>query len=155
MRRIDPATGKLSAEDTSHHTLSSRPRKGEQQTPPVDGSVEAPFIVKHKDWWYLFVSFDLCCRGVDSTYNIVVGRSKNVIGPYADRDGVPMTEGGGTQVLKATTENWKGPGHCAVLQEPDQDYLVFHAYHGKTGRSELKISTISWQDGWPVVAPLP
>lgn len=155
MRRINPATGKLSAEDTTHYTLASRPRKAEHQTPPVEGSVEAPFIVRHKDWWYLFVSFDLCCRGPQSTYNIVVGRSKNVTGPYMDRKGTPMTEGGGTQVLKATTENWKGPGHCAVLQEPDQDYLVFHAYHGQTGHSELKISTIQWRFGWPVVAPLP
>lgn len=155
MRRLDPATGKLSAEDTTRCTLCSRPRKGTSETPPVEGAVEAPFIVQRNGWWYLFVSFDLCCRGADSTYNIVVGRSKKVTGPYIDRDGIPMLEGGGTQVIKAETENWKGPGHCAVFREGDQDYLVFHAYHGQTGKSELKISTMEWKDGWPIVAPLP
>lgn len=155
MRRLDPATGKLSAEDTTRYTLCSRPRKGTPETPPVEGAVEAPFIVRRNGWWYLFVSFDLCCRGADSTYNIVVGRSKKVTGPYIDRDGRPMLEGGGTQVIKAETENWKGPGHCAVFREGDQDYLVFHAYHGQTGKAELKISTMEWKDGWPLVAPLP
>ncbi|HOT73407.1 MAG TPA: arabinan endo-1,5-alpha-L-arabinosidase, partial [Anaerohalosphaeraceae bacterium] len=121
MRRLDPATGKLSAEDTTRYTLCSRPRKGTSETPPVEGAVEAPFIVRRNGWWYLFVSFDLCCRGADSTYNIVVGRSKKVTGPYIDRDGIPMLEGGGTQVIKAETENWKGPGHCAVFREGDQD----------------------------------
>jgi arabinan endo-1,5-alpha-L-arabinosidase len=155
MRRLDPATGKLSAKDTTRCTLCSRPRKGTLETPPVEGAVEAPFIVQRNGWWYLFVSFDLCCRGADSTYNIVVGRSKKVTGPYIDRNGIPMLEGGGTQVIKAETENWKGSGHCAVFREGDQDYLVFHAYHGQTGKSELKISTMEWKDGWPIVAPLP
>jgi arabinan endo-1,5-alpha-L-arabinosidase len=155
MRKIDPRTGKLSAEHTTHYTLASRPRQAAHQTPPVEGAVEAPFIIRRNGWWYLFVSFDLCCRGADSTYNIVVGRSRNVTGPYVDREGVPMRNGGGTQVLKATTENWKGPGHCAVFREADQDYLVFHAYHGQTGRPFLKISTMEWKDGWPLVAPLP
>ena len=71
MRRVDPATGKLSTTDTTLHSLTSRPREQ-----PISGSVEAPFIVRHGGYWYLFVSFDRCCRGADSTYNIVVGRSQ-------------------------------------------------------------------------------
>ena len=155
MRKIDPTTGLLSDEDTTLYKLCSRPRLQEHVTPPVEGAVEAPFIVKKSDDWYLFVSFDLCCRGADSTYNIVVGRSKDITGPYFDKDGVPMSQGGGSVVVKATSDNWKGPGHCAVLQEPGQDWLIFHAYHGQTGRSELKISSLEWENGWPVAAELP
>lgn len=155
MRRVDYQTGKLSTEDTTLYSLSSRPREHEHQTPPVEGAVEAPFIIKHGRYWYLFVSFDFCCRGAKSTYNIVVGRSRNITGPYVARDGTPMTEGGGTQVIEATTPNWRGPGHNSVLQDSGGDYLVFHAYDGQTGRSELKISTMIWEDGWPRVGELP
>jgi arabinan endo-1,5-alpha-L-arabinosidase len=155
MKRIDPTTGKLSAENDTLYSLCSRPRKGPHQTPPVEGAVEAPFIVRHGEYWYLFASYDFCCRGVKSTYNVVVGRSDKVTGPYMDRTGKPMTEGGGTLVIEATTPNWRGPGHEAVLQDKTGDYLIFHAYHGVTGRPELKISTMTWEDGWPRVGALP
>ena len=155
MRRIDPQTGKLSQADTTLHRLAARPRKNPLRPQPGDNAVEAPFIIRHGDHWYLFVSFDLCCRGVNSTYNIVVGRSDRVTGPYTDKAGTPMLDGGGTMVLEATTANWRGPGHPALLREGSGDYLVFHAYHGVTGRSELKIASVEWRNGWPHVAPLP
>jgi len=150
MRRLDPDTGKPSDKYPTLYSLCSRPREQ-----PIGGSVEAPFIVKHDAWWYLFVSYDRCCRGVNSTYNVVVGRSRQITGPYLDKDGKSLAEGGGTLVIAATTPNWRGPGHQAILQEPGQDYLVFHAYHGTTGRSFLQISTMLWENGWPRVGALP
>lgn len=150
MRRIDPATGKLSDADTTMYSLASREREQ-----PINGSIEAPFIVQHDGQWYLFVSFDRCCRGAESTYNIRVGRSDQVTGPYVDRDGRPMTEGGGTLVLEATTPTWRGPGHNGFFSENGQDYLVFHAYPAEGRGSSLFISTVTWRDGWPTVAALP
>jgi arabinan endo-1,5-alpha-L-arabinosidase len=147
MRRLDPATGKLSTTDTTLHSLSARPR-----TQPIGGSVEAPFIVKRGAYWYLFVSFDRCCRGAQSTYNVVVGRSSKITGPYVDKSGKPMMEGGGTLVIEATTPEWRGPGHQAVVSDSARDLLFFHAYQGTTGRPHLRIQPLIWEDGWPRAA---
>jgi arabinan endo-1,5-alpha-L-arabinosidase len=142
MRRVDAETGKLSTRDPTLHSLASR----RPLDPP---SVEAPFIVRREGHYYLFVSFDMCCRGRESTYKVVVGRSRRVTGPYHDREGRPLMEGGGTLVLEGNAA-WRGPGHPAVLLGPPQDLLAFHAYHGTTGRPALHISTLAWEQGWPV-----
>ena len=152
MRRINPATGKLSATDTNMYSLASRPRSGPKKTPPVQGAVEAPFIIPHGHHWYLFASYGLCCRGTNSTYNVKVGRARKVTGPYFDRNGIPLTKGGGTQVVPEVTAKWHGAGGESVLQDAGTDYLVFHAYNAKTGRPRLEISTIAWDDGWPRIA---
>ena len=143
MQRLDPETGKLSKSDTTLYSLASR----RPLDPPA---VEAPFIVRRGSYYYLFVSFDICCRGKESTYKIMVGRSANIMGPYADKDGKPMMEGGGTLVLEGA-ETWRGPGHMAVLFDKDADRLVFHAYHATTGRPALQISAMVWDEGWPRV----
>jgi arabinan endo-1,5-alpha-L-arabinosidase len=150
MRRIDAATGKLSAEDTTLYSLAARPR-----AEPVGGSVEAPFLIRRGEYFYLFVSFDRCCRGANSSYNVVVGRSRKVTGPYLDKAGKEMTAGGGSLVIASTMGEWRGPGHEAVVEENGVDYLVFHAYRADTGRPFLQISTMVWEDGWPRVATLP
>ncbi|MBN2704388.1 MAG: family 43 glycosylhydrolase [Pontiellaceae bacterium] len=155
IRKIDPVTGKASREDASVYAIASRPRELEHRTPPTEGAIEAPFIIQRDGYFYLFASYDFCCRGVNSTYNIRVGRSKNITGPYLDKDGISMRDGGGSMVLQATTPNWKGPGHEAIFSEDGQDYLVFHAYDGNNGRVRLHISTLVWEKGWPRAALLP
>jgi len=150
MKRLDAATGKPSTEDTTLYSLAAR--AGTEATSNQTGgdhSIEGPFIVRRGDYFYLFVSFDRCCRGLESTYNVRVGRSAKVTGPYVDADGKVMTEGGGTLVL-GTTGRVIGPGHNSILIEGDQYYLVHHFYDGDdNGRSKLQIRPLTWADGWP------
>jgi arabinan endo-1,5-alpha-L-arabinosidase len=116
-----------------------------------DAAIEAPFIYRHGKYFYLFVSFDYCCRGEKSTYKMMVGRSEKVMGPYADRDGVPMNLGGGSLVLEGDT-NWHGVGHNAVANFNGTDYLIFHGYDAAdNGRSKLRIEKIGWFNDWPSV----
>ncbi len=61
---------------------------------PGDDAVEAPFIYHHGGYYYLFVSFDYCCRGLKSNYKIAIGRSQNIKGPYLDKDGKSMMQDG-------------------------------------------------------------
>ena len=153
MRRIDPVTGKPSAADSTLYSLARRVRPANPAPPkpglPADWqAIEAPFIVRHDNYYYLFVSYGLCCRGTRSTYRIMVGRSRNVTGPYIDQTGKPMSEGGATQLLAANSR-WVGPGGESILQQPGGDFIVFHAYEAITGRPALQISTLTWQNGWP------
>ena len=147
LRKLDGATGRLSAQDQTLYSLASRPRTAE-----LPGAIEAPNIIRKNNYFYLFVSFDLCCRGKDSTYNIRVGRARRVTGPYTDRGGKPMMEGGGTLVV-AGSGRWAGPGHCSILQEKDGDRLVYHAYDTEwRGVATLRIAKIRWDsEGWPTI----
>ena len=156
MRRIDPRSGKPSTEDPKLYPLARRERPANPPPNPAGlpgnwQAVEAPVVVRHGDYYYLFVSFDLCCRGVKSSYRTMVGRSKNITGPYVDALGNSLLHGGGTQLL-AGNSRWMGPGGESVLLQPEGDIIVFHAYDGKTGKPFLQISSLTWTDGWPHAA---
>jgi arabinan endo-1,5-alpha-L-arabinosidase len=157
LRRLDDRTGLASRRDTKTYPLAARVRPDNAEPAPPGlpanwQAIEAPFIVHHDHYYYLFVSWDLCCRGLKSTYRTMVGRSKQVTGPYVDDRGVPMNEGGGMQLLSGNAR-WLGPGGESVLVGlPPPDLLVFHAYDAQTGKPALQISTIVWTDGWPHAA---
>ena len=156
MRRLDAKTGLLSSEDTKVYSIATRKRPANPppNPPGLPGdwqAVEAPFIIHHADFYYLFVSFDLCCRGTKSNYKTMVARSPSVTGPYVDAAGTAMLEGGGTPLLLGNSR-WFGPGGESLLQQKDGDIIVFHAYDGTTGHAYLQISSIAWVDGWPKVA---
>ena len=81
----------------------------------------------------------------------MVGRSRNVTGPYVDASGKEMLEGGGTPLLVGN-QRWLGPGGESVLQQPDEDIIVFHAYDSTTGQPYLQVSSLTWVDDWPKAA---
>jgi arabinan endo-1,5-alpha-L-arabinosidase len=134
---------------------TGKPKSGADVRPlarrPSPCAVEAPFIIKQGSYFYLFASYDTCCRGVRSTYNTKVGRSRTVEGPYMDRNGVSLLEDGGTQVVKSEGR-YIGPGHCAVLKKGSQHFLVHHFYDADdNGVPTLQVRPLTWdKEGWPV-----
>jgi arabinan endo-1,5-alpha-L-arabinosidase len=140
---IDPEGGKP-LEGAPHSFIASR-----------DGdAIEAPAILEHEGRFYLFVSFDACCRGVGSTYRIMAGRADEVTGPYLDREGKPMLEGGATEIV-ATTGNHIGPGGQEVFMRDGEPWLVFHFYNRSLGGTpNLYLTPLEWKDGWPAVGAL-
>ncbi|WP_166435910.1 family 43 glycosylhydrolase [Cellulomonas shaoxiangyii] len=134
---INPSTGLR--QGTALHSLATR-----------SAGLEAPDILYRDGWYYLFVSFDACCRGADSTYRVAVGRSASITGPYVDRAGTRMTSGGGTEIL-AGRGSVNGPGHSATLRDTDGDVLFYHWYTD-AGDSRLGINLLGWDSaGWPFV----
>ncbi len=119
---------------------------------PENPAIQAPFLLYRAPYYYLFVSFDRCCQGVSSTYNIRVGRGDQVLGPYRDRAGVEMLAGGGTLLLQGN-ERWRGVGANTILSTGGRDYNVYHSYDANAaGRATLRISPMTWDpEGWPVL----
>jgi len=181
MRRLDDTTGMLSTSDTRIYSIARRSHASQtrplnsastavprQSTaglneaitglPPDSEAIEAPFIVPHAGYYYLFTSWDLCCRGTHSTYHTVVDRSRSVTGPYVDQTGKPLEDGGGTPFLSANAR-WLGPGGESVVMhglttigKGNDDLIVFHAYDATSGKPFMQLSTIAWTGGWPHAA---
>ncbi|GAB7108145.1 arabinan endo-1,5-alpha-L-arabinosidase [Streptomyces phaeofaciens JCM 4814] len=142
MIRIDPATGKQLSGDATRYALASRPTGTK--------AVEAPFVVKRNGYYYLFASYDTCCAGTGSTYKVKVGRATAVTGPYYDKNGVAMTNNGGTAVLESHGR-YIGPGGQSIMKDADGDLIVYHYYDGNdNGTPKLGINLLSWSTGWPV-----
>jgi arabinan endo-1,5-alpha-L-arabinosidase len=139
--QLDPNTGLRIAPDSPIHSLANKEQ------------IEAATIRKHGDHFYLFVNWGWCCRGLKSTYEIRVGRSRSVTGPYLDRDGKDLVAGGGSPLL-ATEGRFIGPGHPGLLDNGDRTLLSYHFYDAEAnGRPRLAIRPIEWaDDGWPRIA---
>ena len=114
-------------------------------------AIEAPFIMKHDGYYYLFVSWDYCCQGNKSDYCVAVGRSRQVDGPYLDRNGRDMLQGGGTLVIEGDKQEYEAAGHCAAYHLNGEDVFICHGYSVKqNGAAFLIQRPITWTiDGWP------
>ena len=109
--------------------------------------------MRHGDYYYLFVSWDYCCRGAKSNYRVAVGRSRQVSGPYLDREGRDMAQGGGTILLEGDKREYEAAGHCAAYHFGDKDLFICHGYSVRmNGASLLVQKEITWTgDGWPTL----
>ncbi|WP_461188443.1 arabinan endo-1,5-alpha-L-arabinosidase [Arthrobacter sp. Z4-13] len=115
----------------------------DRKAPP--NAIEAPYILPHDGKFYLFFSRDFCCEGLESTYNIAVGRADSIAGPYLDAEGKRLLDGGGTPLL-ASDDGRVGPGGQSV----SGNTLAFHYYAEELdGAFRLGLADLEWEDGWP------
>ncbi len=137
---IDTVTGKLRAGS------AVKPVAGGRQS-----DWEAPALIKEGRYYYLFANNGFCCKGLNSTYYIVVGRSENPLGPFYDQSGKDMAAGGGTLVLR-TEGRYVGPGHVGLLRESNRMMVSIHYYDAEDkGRSKIDLRRLTFQNGWPVL----
>lgn len=142
MIRVSLPSGKPATTRPPHLDLVDR------RVPP--NAVEAPYVVRHGGWYYLFASFDFCCQGVNSTYRVVVGRSRTIGGPYVDRTGTRLDQGGGSPFLDAAG-SMRGPGGESV----SGDTFAFHHYDAAdAGAPHLGLARLTWRGGWPALTQL-
>ncbi len=112
-------------------------------------SIEGAFIIHQCDYYYLFVSFGACCDD-PYDYNIRVGRSKSVVGPYLDKAGTDLMNGGGTLLVQGNSI-WTAPGHNAILVTSTGAYNIYHALNSNHSDPTLRIAELRLDaDGWPV-----
>ena len=121
---------------------------------PVDLAIncEASILVHHDGWYYLLATHGSCCRGAESGYNIRMGRSLKVTGPYLDHTGLDMVKGGGT-LFAGSSSRHVGPGHFGLLDLGDgveKFSCHYEADLDRGGASVLDIRPLLWKDGWPV-----
>jgi arabinan endo-1,5-alpha-L-arabinosidase len=148
--KLDQDAMSIATDPQQWHTLASVPKTA-SNSESGNGAIEAPFIFKKNNYYYLFASYDYCCRGEKSTYKMRVGRAEKLAGPYMDKTGTPMKNGGGTLLLEGD-KDWHGVGHNAVCTFDGTDYLIFHGYDAKDkGRSKLRVEKLRWEDGWPLL----
>jgi len=156
MTELNPVTGDQVEgnwwewNDPAYHYIAKGP--GDFQDPSESAWIEAAFLHRHDDDYFLFVNWFGCCNGIDSSYEIHMGRSSSRTGPFLDRQGVAMTDGGGSLLL-AASGRFIGPGHAAVFPEHGREWFSFHFYDGeRDGVPWLEARRLDYDpEGWPVV----
>jgi len=157
---LDPASGKLWLTYGSYfgyiRLVELDPKTGKRINPndqPRNLAIncEASDMMYHDGWYYLLATHGSCCRGADSGYNIRLGRSRKVTGPYFDAEGIDMIQGGG-KLLIGSGGRVIGPGHFGLLDlgEGVQKFSMhWEADLDRGGASVLDIRPLLWKDGWP------
>ena len=156
---LDPTTGRLWATYGTYfgtiRLIELDPETGKRVKGNKEKDIaidcEATDLIYRDGWYYLLGTHGTCCDGVNSTYNIVVGRSRTVEGPYVDNVGRDMFHGGGRMVI-AAGDRKTGPGHfgrTVVDEGVEMMSCHFEADFDQGGRSVLGIRPLLWKNGWP------
>lgn len=157
---LDPTTGRLWLTYGTYfgyiRLVELDPNTGERVkgNEPINVAIdcEASDLIYRDGWYYLLGTHGTCCDGVNSTYNIVCGRSRTVTGPYLDNTGRSMLQGGG-KIIIAAHDRVTGPGHFGWIhcgEGVEKMSCHFEADFDMGGYSTLGIRPLLWRDGWPV-----
>ena len=157
---LDPNTGRLWVSYGTYfgfiRLIELDPKTGKRMEGNVEKDIaidcEATDLIYRDGWYYLLGTHGTCCDGVNSTYNIVVGRSRKVEGPYIDNVGRDMIQGGGKMVI-AAGDRVAGPGHFGrTIIDEGVEVMSCHyeADFDQGGRSVLGIRPLLWKNNWPV-----
>ncbi len=139
LSRLDPSFSKASQ---PYYHLASNAQG--------HNAIEAPFLIYHNGYYYLFASTDYCCRDANSTYRTVVTRAQNIIGPYSNQDGQPVGHTANFTVLLHGSSYAHGPGGESLYLDGNIYRFICHYYAGSQGKTTLAILNILWSsDGWP------
>ena len=156
---LDPTTGRLWASYGTYfgtiRLIELDPKTGFRASGNKEKDIaidcEATDLIYRNGWYYLLGTHGTCCDGVNSTYNIVVGRSRSVEGPYIDNVGRDMYHGGGRMVV-AAGDRKTGAGHFGrTIIDEGIEVASFHweADFDMGGRSVLAIRPLLWKNDWP------
>jgi len=124
------------------------------------GDFEASTVHKRNGYYYFIGSKGSCCEGVNSTYHVLVARSKNLLGPYVDKQGKDIKQRGSGSLILEKNDTFVGTGHTSAIITDDRgkDWIYYHgieAHNGKlkngTSRRVLMLDEIVWEDGWPSI----
>ncbi|KAI1700217.1 glycosyl hydrolases family 43 domain-containing protein [Ditylenchus destructor] len=141
-----------------------RPKRGAPFNKIAGNAEEAPAIIERGGKYYLFVSTGSCCKtNADAsancpsrTYAIHYGRASSPNGPFIDRRGVNMLNGGGSLLLGRNNQQW-GAGGQNVYKDADGKYLLVYHYYARTAANNncpptFGIKYLQWTtDDWPYV----
>lgn len=157
---MDPQTGRLYCTYGTYfgfiRMVELDPKTGAKVEGTVDPNIaidcEATTMIYRNGWYYLLGTHGTCCDGVNSTYNIVVGRARSVYGPFLDNMGRDMVAGGGKMVVDGEDRQF-GAGHFGrYIEDEGVEKMSFHweADLDRSARSVLAIRPIVWVNDWPV-----
>lgn len=142
LMQLDPTTFKLANSTETRHYLANNYAD--------NSAIEAPYLIYRDGYYYLFASIDFCCRGAESTYKTVVGRAREITGPYSNEDGTRMGDQAQFTILLMGQGNVAGPGGESIYRDGNTDVIIYHYYDASDGGAiKFLIRKLRWNKGWP------
>ena len=115
---------------------------------------EGAYIIYENGYYYLFLSMGTCCEGLNSSYKVVVGRSRQITGPYLDHNLKDMKTPNAGKVVLDKGDYFVGSGHNSIIKDQNGDYFIYyHTY--SLDEIAYRVLAMDYmyfdEEGWPCV----